>query len=111
VARSDRLPRRSPELAWLVTGPLVILTLGIAVSIGLRSLHPWGNWPLALGFLALFIVADLSTLTFEVRRQTFTLTLVEIPLLLGLFYLAPLTLSRCASSRPWSYRYAAPRRR
>jgi diguanylate cyclase (GGDEF)-like protein len=85
------LPRRSPELAWLVTGPLVILTLGIAVSIGLRSLHPWGNWPLALGFLALFIVADLSTLTFEVRRQTFTLTLVEIPLLLGLFYLAPLT--------------------
>ncbi len=91
MARSDRLPRRSPELAWLVTGPLAVLTLGIAMTIALRSSHPVGSWPLALAFLGLFVLADLSSLTFEVRRQTFTLTLGEIPLLLGLFYLPPLT--------------------
>lgn len=83
---------RSPELAWLVTAPVSCLTLAIASVIGLRSETPWGSWPLAGLFFLLLMVADLTPLNLEVRRQTFTQNLVEIPLLLGLVYLPPLTL-------------------
>jgi diguanylate cyclase (GGDEF)-like protein len=69
-----------------------VLALGLALAIGLRSPQPLGDPKSALLFFGLFFVAELSVLRFEVRRQTFALTLVEIPLLLGLYYLPPLTL-------------------
>ena len=40
-------------------------------------------------FLVLWILADLFRLSFEVRRQTVTLTLTEIPFLLALYKLPP----------------------
>src|SRR5262245_39086267 len=67
------------------------MTIALAAVVAMRSEEPWGSWPLAALFFVLFVLADVSGLTFEVRRQTFMVNLIEIPLLLGLFYLAPLT--------------------
>ncbi|HEU5111590.1 MAG TPA: EAL domain-containing protein, partial [Micromonosporaceae bacterium] len=47
-------------------------------------------WPLALVFVGLFVVANLTALRFEFRRQATSVSLVELPLLLALFYLSPL---------------------
>ncbi len=60
--------------------------------LGLQSDHPWSSWPLTGLFFLLFVMADVTPLSFEVRRQTFAQNLVEIPLLLGLVYLEPLSL-------------------
>ena len=91
MAGANRVVKRSPELAWLVTAPLAVLTAALTIYIANASLHPVGRWWLAALFFGLFLMADLSGLRFEVRRQTFVLTLIEIPLLLGLFYLPPVT--------------------
>ncbi|HCT81798.1 MAG TPA: diguanylate cyclase [Micromonosporaceae bacterium] len=91
MARVEQARRRSPELVWLLTGPLAVLTTGLAVYVGFRSAEPLGKWPLAAVFIGLFVLADLFRLTFEVRRQTFILTLSEIPFLLGLYYMPPVT--------------------
>jgi diguanylate cyclase (GGDEF)-like protein len=54
--------------------------------------HPSiGKWPLALVYLVLFWAAEVTVLRFEVRRQVLAISLVELPLLLSLFYLPPLT--------------------
>jgi diguanylate cyclase (GGDEF)-like protein len=50
-----------------------------------------GEWPLALAYLVLFWAAEVTVLRFEVRRQVLAISLTEIPLLLSLFYLPPLT--------------------
>ncbi len=70
---------------------MAVMAIALGAVVALRSEEPWGHWPLAGLFLVLFVLADVSGLTFEVRRQTFMVNLIEIPLLLGLFYLAPLT--------------------
>ncbi len=57
----------------------------------MRSPEPAGMWHIGLLFVGILMAAEFSLLSFEVRRQTFALTLIEIPLLLGLFYLPPLT--------------------
>ncbi|MEV1288189.1 sensor domain-containing phosphodiesterase [Micromonospora sp. NPDC049679] len=56
--------------------------------------HPQaaGEWAIGLLFFVLFVSASSVVLMFEVRRQAFSVTLVEIPFLLGLFFLPPLTL-------------------
>lgn len=89
MATVGRSNRRSPDLAWLLTGPLAVFALALAAVIGLRENPAVGEWPLSALFLGLFVLADLFRLTFEVRRQTFVLTLAEIPLLLSLYHLPP----------------------
>ncbi|WP_091555817.1 putative bifunctional diguanylate cyclase/phosphodiesterase [Micromonospora pattaloongensis] len=54
--------------------------------------NPAGDWGLGFLFFVLFVSASLVVLMFEVRRQAFSVTLVEIPFLLGLFFLPPVTL-------------------
>ena len=56
----------------------------------LREPVPLREFPVALLFLGLFVLAQATVLHFEVRRQSFTLGVTEIPLLLALFYLHPL---------------------
>src|SRR5688572_10993993 len=91
MAGVNRVVKRSPELAWLVIAPLAVLAGVLTIYIAQASINPVGEWWLAGLFFGLFLMADLSGLRFEVRRQTFVLTLIEIPLLLGLFYLPPIT--------------------
>jgi diguanylate cyclase (GGDEF)-like protein len=91
VARS-LTTRRSPEIAWLVTGPLALVAASVAAIIAAKSSRPAGDWILGLAFLGLFTWADAVRMRFEIRRQSFAVSLIEIPLLLGLFFLPPLTL-------------------
>jgi diguanylate cyclase (GGDEF)-like protein len=63
----------------------------MAMLIAVRAENPAGAWAVGGLFFILFVVTDLSALSFEVRRQTFTMSLIEIPLMLGFFYLPPIT--------------------
>lgn len=91
---------RSSRLPWLLTVPLaaVAVLLGAAAQLG-RPIS-WSQVLLAVVFLAVFVTAELTILRLEVRRQTFLVTVTEIPLLLGLFFLSPVLLiaARVAAS-------------
>ena len=80
---------RSPQLAWLITAPVAALMVAL-LPLVLREPVPLKEFPLALLFLGLFVLAQATVLHFEVRRQSFTLGVTEIPLLVALFYLHPL---------------------
>ncbi len=71
---------------------MAVITLALAAIVGMRTEPATGNWWLGAGFFAVFIAAELSVLTFEVRRHSFLLSPVEIPFVLGLFFLPPTTL-------------------
>jgi diguanylate cyclase (GGDEF)-like protein len=86
------ISRRSSELAWLVTGPLALVAVSLLPVIAARAEHPMGEWALGAVFFALFIWADTVRMRFEVRRQSFGVALNDIPLILGLFLLPPITL-------------------
>jgi diguanylate cyclase (GGDEF)-like protein len=92
VARARFGVRRSSQLAWFVTGPLAVVA--VLVTFGVQYNHPIdaSDWWLAPLYVALFAAAEATILRFEIRRQGFSASLGEIPLVLGLFYLAPLVL-------------------
>ena len=81
---------------WLAVGVLTAL-LGLAAGIGHSFLHagpfsvsfslPW--WALALAFVA----TEASVLHLQVRRQARTVSLSELPVVLGLFFAAPIDLA------------------
>lgn len=77
---------------WLVTVPLgaVAVLLTATAQIG-RSIPP-SHWLLAAVFFGAFIAAELATFRLDVRRHSFIVSMIEAPLLLGLFYLSPLLL-------------------
>jgi diguanylate cyclase (GGDEF)-like protein len=82
---------RSPEFAWFVTGALLLLAGMLSLITVSVVPEPAGRWPLALVFVVLFGAAEATVLRFEVRRQVLIVTVIELPLLLSLFYLPPLT--------------------
>src|SRR5690606_25611286 len=92
MVATQRNARRSSELAWLITGPLAFVALVSTLVLLAEHPKPTGDWPVGLLFFALFVTANSVVLMFEVRRQAFSVTLVEIPLLLGLYFLPPVTL-------------------
>ncbi|WP_158544456.1 bifunctional diguanylate cyclase/phosphodiesterase [Blastococcus sp. TBT05-19] len=87
---------RRPDAQTLRILALLVVVVGIAGATGLPVLGdspllttvslPW--WLLALGFA----VTDAFVLNIRVRRETHTLTLSELPLVLGLFFAAPAAL-------------------
>jgi diguanylate cyclase (GGDEF)-like protein len=88
----DRHPGRRQELVWLLTGLLALAAVVIITVLLLSVRKPAGEWPLGLVFLAAFIGAGTLALKFETRQgDTFVVTFAEIPFLLSLFYLPPLT--------------------
>src|SRR4051794_7258757 len=91
MVRARAAAPRSPQLAWFITGALFLLVGALSILIATRTDTPFGKWPLALAFLALFGAAEITVLRFEVKRQMFSVSLTEIPLLLALMYLPPLT--------------------
>lgn len=76
----------------MITLPLAFFALVSTLVLAATHPRPVGEWLAGVLFFALFMVASFVVLMFEVRRQAFTVTLVEIPLLLGLFFLPPVTL-------------------
>ncbi|MFV2122972.1 putative bifunctional diguanylate cyclase/phosphodiesterase [Micromonospora sp. LOL_013] len=92
MPRPQAISRHSSRRAWFVTGPLALIAVLISVALAINHPNPTGDWPLGLLFFGLFLAAHAAILLFEVRRQSFTLNIGEIPFLLGLFFLPPLTL-------------------
>ncbi|MFE9954577.1 putative bifunctional diguanylate cyclase/phosphodiesterase [Micromonospora sp. NPDC005299] len=91
MIRRDQPRRRSSEDAWIITAPMALVAVACATVTGLIAEHPVGKWPQAVLFLALMIVAGLPLLSLVVRRQTLGVTLTELPLVLALYFLPPLT--------------------
>ncbi|SBT47912.1 putative bifunctional diguanylate cyclase/phosphodiesterase [Micromonospora auratinigra] len=87
----DQPRRRSSEDAWIITAPMALVAVACATVVGLLADHPSGRWPQAALLLGLMVVAGLPLMTLVVRRQTVAVTLTELPLVLALFYLPPLS--------------------
>ncbi|MDG4763644.1 sensor domain-containing phosphodiesterase [Solwaraspora sp. WMMD406] len=95
MPRSQTIGRHSQERGWFVTAPLALLGVLISVALGISHPNPIGDWWTGFLFFGLFLAANSALLIFEVRRQAFSLSIGEIPFLLGLFFLPPLTLIIC----------------
>ena len=88
VRQAPALGRTTP-----LTAVVAVLSVGLWIAVPAGS-RPAGTDQLWITGLLLggFILADLSQLHVEVRRQTVSLSLSEIPLVLGLFLVDPLSL-------------------
>ena len=92
MSRPTASRRRSESYAWLITGPLVVLTIVMFIPAVIAG-HPFlVPLPEILLYLAVFIAAEAISLTIEMRGHGTTITLTEIPLVVALFYLPPLPL-------------------
>jgi diguanylate cyclase (GGDEF)-like protein len=91
---------RSPQFAWFVTGPLAALAILLTLAAQAGHPLPLSQWLLGLVFFGLFLVANSTFIRFEINRQGFSLSVIEVPLLLALFYLSPLlvVMSRVAAA-------------
>jgi diguanylate cyclase (GGDEF)-like protein len=104
MAGRQSAPRRSAEHAWFITGPLAILAviwstaLGILApqapqqpAVGLSVDEPTRGWLVAAFLLVAMVLTEGSTLHVVIRRQAVIATVTEIPLVLALYFLPPLT--------------------
>jgi diguanylate cyclase (GGDEF)-like protein len=84
------MPHASAARAWWLTVPLglVALLLTVLAQVGAPPVPGW-QWALAGAFLVALVVPDVTVLRVEVRRQNFSVSANEIPLLLALFFLSP----------------------
>ncbi|HEX6498973.1 MAG TPA: bifunctional diguanylate cyclase/phosphodiesterase [Micromonosporaceae bacterium] len=79
-------------MAWYVTAPLAVLALLLTIVAGARSGQLVSSWQLTLLYLGLFVAAEATVLEFEIRRHAFLVSVTEVPLVLALFYLSPVTI-------------------
>ncbi|MFF5175234.1 putative bifunctional diguanylate cyclase/phosphodiesterase [Micromonospora sp. NPDC000089] len=85
------MKRRSSEDAWIITAPLVLLAIGCATLTGLVARPSLGEWLPAGLLLVVMVVAGSPLVGVVVRRQSLGITLTEVPLVLALHFLPPLT--------------------
>lgn len=84
-------PRRSLQYAWLITNPLAAFSLICLVAFWLAEPDWYKSW---LGGLVAFLaltVANIGVFNVIIRRQGFGVVVTEIPLVLALFFLPPVT--------------------
>ena len=91
MPRRPPSPRRSAEHAWLITGPVAMLAVVLAVALGVLSRPALGEWWLAAVLLGFALLAGTPVLYVAVRRHATVFTITEIPLLFALYLLPPLT--------------------
>jgi diguanylate cyclase (GGDEF)-like protein len=91
---SPQRARRPENVAWFVTAPLAaIAAILVAPAVADHGHTPLlSPLPITLLFLGLFVLTESTDISLEVRRHALQITLTEIPLVLALFYLAPLSL-------------------
>ena len=87
----ERRRQRSAHFAWFITVPLAVLAVSLMTIAGQRSHDVLSPLPISCVFFVLFLASEATNLKIEVRRHGIQLSVIEIPLLLGLFYLTPLT--------------------
>ncbi|MFC0526506.1 putative bifunctional diguanylate cyclase/phosphodiesterase [Phytohabitans kaempferiae] len=101
MAKRQTTAGRAADRAWLITGPLSLLAAIWAATLslvqegwteapGVVYAAAYQSWGVAGVLLAVFVAAEVAVFHFVIRRQGFTITINEIPLVLALFYLPPL---------------------
>ncbi|MFI5935757.1 putative bifunctional diguanylate cyclase/phosphodiesterase [Actinoplanes sp. NPDC051494] len=84
-------PRRSGDYAWLITSPLALFA-AVCLALYWAADPGWySDWVGGLLVLAGFVLAHVTVLNVVIRRQAFFVSLTEIPLTLGVFFLPPVT--------------------
>jgi diguanylate cyclase (GGDEF)-like protein len=91
MAGRQSSPRRSAEFAWFISVPLAILAVIWSTALGILSEERFDGWLIAAFLLVVMVVTEGSTFHFVIRRQAFGVTITEIPLVLALYFLHPLT--------------------
>ncbi|NGM14507.1 bifunctional diguanylate cyclase/phosphodiesterase [Verrucosispora sp. WMMA2044] len=84
-------PSRRTENAWVITGPLALCAVLFSLLLGLTVRPALGDWPLTLLLTVAMIVAAMPTINVVVRRQALGITFTEIPLVVALYVLPPLS--------------------
>jgi diguanylate cyclase (GGDEF)-like protein len=86
VTRQKSGAGRRQDLAWFITVPMALAAVAITVSVAAHTVG--SRW---LATVALFVLLVLTLATEQhlvVKRNTYTLVLAEVPLLLGLYWLS-----------------------
>jgi len=91
VARIGSAGSRPQAYAYFISVPLALLTAVLLGPLASDAPPAVRELPQFALFTALFVLAQATMLHFEVRRHAFTLSVTEIPLLVGLMYLSPVT--------------------
>jgi diguanylate cyclase (GGDEF)-like protein len=89
VSRLRSVAGRPQWYAYYLAAPLALLTVALIIPLATRYEVPVRQLPAALLYLALILVSQAIVLRFELRQQSVSVTIGEIPLLLALFYLSP----------------------
>ena len=94
-APSPAVPNRAARRVAPITAVVALVTAALWWWVA-DTLPLWGGrWTWALGLVVGFAVTESAQLHVEFRRQTLSLSLSEIPLVLGLFLVGPLPLLLC----------------
>jgi len=75
----------------LITAPLAAMAVVLIAPTFNGTQRLLSPLPVTILFLGLFLAAEATDLSVEIRRHGISITLTEIPLVLALFYLAPLS--------------------
>ena len=81
---------RSAEYAWLITGPLAAVSVVAFIVFWVEDPHWYRAWPQGLFLFGAFLIAYFGVFNFTIRRNVFSITLTDIPLLLAFYYLPPI---------------------
>lgn len=89
MAERPRPRPRSPQYAWLLTGPLAVFTIACFTAFWFSDREWYGEWPGGLLALTGICLAYIGVLNVVIRRSTYSIVLAEIPIVLALYYLPP----------------------
>ncbi|WP_433828313.1 putative bifunctional diguanylate cyclase/phosphodiesterase [Actinoplanes sp. CA-015351] len=89
MAGRPRPRRRSADYAWLITGPLALFALACTIGFWIDDPRWFKDILPALVILALYLVSQFATFNVVIRRSGLTVTVTEVPLVLGLYYISP----------------------
>lgn len=91
MARPATPASRPGYVAWFVTAPLAVFATIFMIDAAARRGPLFSSLGVTLIYFGLFCAAEATTLKLEVRRHGIQMSVTEVPLLLALFYLSPLT--------------------
>ncbi|MEV4710742.1 bifunctional diguanylate cyclase/phosphodiesterase [Micromonospora sp. NPDC049374] len=90
TSRPRSAPRQT-EHAWLITGPLALCAVVVCLLLGLTVDTALGELPATVLLSVAMALAAIPTISVVIRRQAFDVFPTEIPLVVALFVLPPLS--------------------
>ncbi|MCO8275671.1 bifunctional diguanylate cyclase/phosphodiesterase [Actinoplanes sp. TRM 88003] len=80
---------RSHEYAWLLTGPLAVFAIACFAGLALADRDWFDSWQVGLLALAGVCLVRIGVFNVVIRSSTYSVVLIEVPLVLALYYLPP----------------------